>query len=246
VRWLDDLPPRGFTGVIIANELLDAIPARCFEVHDGAAVELGVASAAGGFCWQLMRPGFDASHAQFAALLAGALGREQLTELAEGYRGEIAPARDAWVRTAAQSLQAGALLLLDYGYPRHELYHPQRVAGTVACHYRHRVHGDPFLWPGLQDIGSHVDFTAIAQAGVDSGLDLAGYTTQAHFLLDCGLLDGLDDVQLDDRARIELTGQIQRLTLPAELGEAIKVIALSRELAEPLLGFRSRDLSHRL
>ena len=209
-------------------------------------MELGVTAANGGFAWQLMQGGCAVIGAQFAALAANIVGCARLAELAEGYRGEIAPARDAWVRTAAHSLQAGALLLLDYGYPRHELYHPQRVAGTVACHYRHRVHDDPFSWPGLQDVGSHVDFTAIAQAGLDSGLELAGYTTQAHFLLDCGLLDGLDDPQFDERARIELTGQIQRLTLPAELGEAVKVIALSRMLDEPLLGFRSRDLSHRL
>jgi SAM-dependent MidA family methyltransferase len=246
VRWLDDFPPPGFSGVILANELLDAIPARCFEVHDGAAAEIGVASAGGEFAWQLMAHRGDKIVEQWRALVADSLPHEQSAELAQGYRGEFAPARQAWVRTAAQSLHAGALLLLDYGYPRRELYHPQRVAGTVACHFRHRVHDDPFLWPGLQDIGSHVDFTSIAQAGVDSGLDLAGYTTQAHFLLDCGLVDGLDDAQLDDRTRFELTAQIQRLTLPAEMGEAVKVMALSRGLAQPLLGFRSRDLIHRL
>ena len=246
VRWLDDFPPPGFTGVILANELLDAIPARCFEIHHGVAMEIGVASTCAGFAWQLMPQRSAKLDAQWCALVAELLSREQASGLAQGYRGEFAPARQAWVRSAAQSLQAGALLLLDYGYPRRELYHPQRVAGTVACHFRHRVHADPFFWPGLQDIGSHVDFTAIAQAGIDSGLDLAGYTTQAHFLLDCGLLDALDDAPLGERARIELTAQIQRLTLPAELGEAVKVIALSRELTQPLLGFRSRDLSHRL
>ena len=130
---------------------------------------------------------------QWRELVDDALPADEAAQLANGYRGEVAPARQAWVRSAADSLRTGALLLLDYGYPRREMYHPQRVAGTVACHFRHRVHDDPFVWPGLQDIGSHVDFTAIAQAGVESGLELAGYTTQAHFLLDCGLLDGLDD-----------------------------------------------------
>jgi SAM-dependent MidA family methyltransferase len=246
VRWIDDFPPSDFTGVILANELLDAIAPRCFEIHDGEAVELGVESRSGQLAWRLMPNRDEVTDAQWRELVADTFAHEHLAELAQGYRGEIAPARQAWVRSAAQSLRAGALLLLDYGYPRHELYHSQRLAGTLACHFRHRVHSDPFLWPGLQDIGSHVDFTAIAQAGVDSGLELAGYTTQAHFLLDCGLLDGLEDVQLDERARIELTAQIQRLTLPAELGEAIKVIALCRKLAQPLCGFQSRNLSQRL
>ena len=246
VRWLDELPEQGFDGVIVANELLDAIPAKCFQIEGGAVVERGVAVDDDGFRWQLMPHGDDEAGVRWRELIDDALSADEVAQLANGYRAEVAPARQAWVRTAARSLRTGALLLLDYGYPRHEMYHPQRVAGTVACHFRHRVHDDPFVWPGLQDIGSHVDFTAIAQAGVDSGLELAGYTTQAHFLLDCGLLDGLDDAPLEERARIELTGQIQRLTLPAELGEAIKVIALGRGLEQPLVGFRSRDLGYRL
>jgi SAM-dependent MidA family methyltransferase len=245
VRWLDDLPEHPFDGVIVANELLDAIPAKCFQIEDGVVLERGVAADADGFSWQLIPHGDDAG-VQWRKLIDDALPADEVSQLANGYRGEVAPARQAWVSTAARSLRTGALLLLDYGYPRREMYHPQRVAGTVACHFRHRVHDDPFVWPGLQDIGSHVDFTAIAQAGVDGGLELAGYTTQAHFLLDCGLLDGLDDVRLDERVRIELTSQIQRLTLPAELGEAIKVIALGRGLEQPMAGFRSRDLGYRL
>jgi SAM-dependent MidA family methyltransferase len=236
VRWLDDFPAAGFRGVLIANELLDAIPARRFEVRGRSAHELGVAWGKGRFEWREIGPAPDVTEA------LGPL----LDALPNGYLGEFAPARAAWVHEAASRLEAGALLLLDYGYPRHELYHPQRLEGTLACHYRHRVHGDPFLWPGLQDLSVHVDFTALAAAGAATGTELAGYTPQAHFLLDTGLLQGLDDPGLDERSRIRLTAQIQRLTLPGEMGEAVKVMALTRGVTSRPCGFLSRDLSHRL
>jgi SAM-dependent MidA family methyltransferase len=236
VAWLDALPAAGFRGVILANELLDAIPARRFVVHGGTPLELGVAASAEGFRWQALGPAPD---------VAAALGA-LLDTLPGGYQGEFGPARGAWVRTAAAGLEAGALLLLDYGYPRRELYHPQRVEGTLACHYRHRVHADPFLRPGLQDISAHVDFTAVAESGVDAGLELAGYTTQAHFLLATGLLEGLGGAAGDSPGRIADTGAVQRLLMPGEMGEAVKVMALARGLDAPLAGFGGRDLRHRL
>ena len=236
VSWVDDFPAAGFRGVMVANELLDAIPARRFELRGGEPRELGVTWRDDGFEWCELG---DCD--EVAPLLADVAG-----SLPEGYRGEFAPARSAWVREAAERLEAGALLLLDYGYPRRELYHPQRVDGTLACHYRHRVHGDPFHLPGLQDLSVHVDFTAVAEAGTGAGLELAGYTTQAHFLLATGLLEGADDPHMDARQRAQLTAQIQRLTLPAEMGEAVKVIALGRGLDARPLGFTLRDLGHRL
>lgn len=240
VQWLDDFPPPGWRGVALANELLDALPARCFVMHHGTPRELGVAATEQGFAWRMMDA--DAgTGALLARLLDGLDGA-----LAHGYRGEFAPLREAWTRELAARLDAGALLLLDYGYPRRELYHPQRVEGTLACHFRHRVHGDPFVWPGLQDISVHVDFTAIAEAGTQAGLSLAGYTTQAHFLLATGLLDGLDDPALDVAARARASAQVRRLSLPAELGEAVKVMALTRDVPCALAGFAGRDLSHRL
>jgi len=240
VHWLDDLPPPGWRGVVLANELLDALPARCFILDHGSPRELGVAAAERGFGWHAMAPD-AATRAVLDDLLHGRVG-----ELAHGYRGEFAPLRGAFVREIAARLAAGALLLIDYGYPRRELYHPQRGEGTLACHYRHRVHGDPFWWPGLQDISVHVDFTAIAEAGTHAGLQLAGYTTQAHFLLATGLLDGVDDADLDVAARARLSGEIRRLILPGELGEAVKVMALTREVPCALGGFQGHDLSHRL
>ena len=174
-----------------------------------------------------------------------ALGK-LLAVLPEGYRGEFGPARGAWVRTAAGRIAAGALLLVDYGYPRSELYHPQRIAGTLACHYRHRLHEDPFVLPGLQDLSVHVDFTAVAEAGTGAGMTLAGFTTQARFLLATGVLDGLDDPALDLPARAAISAEVQRLILPAELGEAVKVIAFTRGVSPPLVGFAGQDLAHRL
>lgn len=240
VQWLDDFPPPGWRGVLLANELLDALPARCFVMDRGTPRELGVAAAGDAFAWRMMDAD-PATDALLSALLEDAAG-----DLAHGYRGEFAPLRAAWMREAAGRLAAGALLLFDYGYPRRELYHPQREAGTLACHYRHRVHADPFFWPGLQDISVHVDFTAIAEAGTQGGLSLAGYTTQAHFLLATGLLDGMDDPDLDVAARARASGEVRRLSLPGELGEAVKVIAFTRGVPHALSGFAQRDLSHRL
>jgi len=236
VAWLDDFPGAGFRGVILANELLDALPARRFQIDAGRARELGVGVDRERAGWRLM----EAEVALPAAVAA------LLEEAPQGYRGELGPAREAWVRTAASRLGAGALLILDYGYPRRELYHPQRVDGTLACHYRHRVHADPFLWPGLADLSVHVDFTALAEAATQAGLELAGYTTQAHFLLHLGLLHGLDDPTLSAIERLQLTAPIHRLTLPAEMGEAVKAMALTRGVDLPLAGFAGRDLRHRL
>ncbi len=236
VTWLDGFPEPGFRGVILANELLDALPARRFVVRAGEALELGVAPSADGFRWQLLGPAVD---------VTAALG-PLLRSLPDGYQGEYGPARGAWTAAAGECVEAGVLLLLDYGYPRRELYHPQRGEGTLACHYRHRVHGDPFRWPGLQDLSVHVDFTAVAEAGLSAGLELAGYTTQAWFLLATGLLDGLHATDADPRARMAASGEVQRLVLPAEMGEAVKVIALARGIDAPLSGFAGRDLAHRL
>jgi len=136
------------------------------------------------------------------------------------------------------------MLLIDYGLPRHELYHPQRDGGTLRCHYRHRVHDDPFWLPGLSDITAHVDFTAVAEAGFDAGLDVLGYTSQANFLINCGIGAGLavDGSAADPRTR----GAVNVLISPNEMGETFKVIALGRGLAEPLLGFARGDRVHTL
>ncbi|MEK7666068.1 MAG: SAM-dependent methyltransferase, partial [Pseudomonadota bacterium] len=175
--------------------------------------------------------------------------RDRLTALGlpEGYISEIGFAAEGWVRSVADILEQGVLLLVDYGFPGHEFYHPQRATGTLMCHYRHRAHDDPLMFVGLQDITAHVDFTAIAKAGTESGLSLLGYASQALFLLGCGL----DDIaartsQSDARAYLQFTNEVKKLTLPHEMGELFKVIAFGRGVDTQLAGFRLQDRRGRL
>jgi SAM-dependent MidA family methyltransferase len=164
-----------------------------------------------------------------------------------GYISEINLAAPAWVQTVAAVIESGMLLLIDYGYPRHELYYPERARGTLLCHYRHHAHDDPFLYPGLQDITAHVDFTVLAEAGHEAGLDVAGYTTQANFLIACGLTEIASQLHpAETRARVQLADEIKRLTLPDDMGEVFKVLAMTRGISYPLLGFGLRDLRDRL
>jgi SAM-dependent MidA family methyltransferase len=167
------------------------------------------------------------------------------------YRSEISLAARSWVSELARRLEKGALLLIDYGLPRHELYYPLRDGGTLRCHYRHRVHDDTFWFPGLSDITSHVDFTAVAEAGFDAGLEVLGYTSQANFLLNCGigelLLEG--KVGAGDTAAasdLRARGAVNVLISPNEMGELFKVIALGRGVPGPLLGFARTDRVHTL
>ena len=146
----------------------------------------------------------------------------------------------------AQMLRSGLILFVDYGFPQREYYHPQRDHGTLMCHYRHQAHGDPFVYPGLQDITAHVDFTAVAEAGVAHGLRLAGYTTQAQFLINCGITERLARSPADSSAYLQLASQAQKLLSPAEMGELFKVLALTKAYDGPLLGFSRRDKSHTL
>jgi SAM-dependent MidA family methyltransferase len=172
----------------------------------------------------------------------------QALDIAADYRGEISLAARAWVGELSRRLSCGALLLIDYGLPRHELYHPQRNGGTLRCHYRHRVHQDPFWYPGLSDITSHVDFTAVAEAGFDAGLEVQGYCSQANFLLNCGIGELMSgpEVGADDTAALRARGAVNVLLSPNEMGELFKVIALGRGIHGPLLGFARGDKVHTL
>ena len=163
------------------------------------------------------------------------------------FESEIGLAAASWVGEWGRRLEKGALLLIDYGLPRHEYYHPGRNRGTLRCHYRHRSHDDFFWWPGLSDITSHVDFTAIAEAGHEAGLDVLGYTNQASFLINCGLGEGLAARREEDsRSALRATGAVQMLISPNEMGELFKVIALGRGIDEPLIGFARGDRTHTL
>ncbi len=230
VAWLDTLPDT-FSGVVVGNELLDALPVNIFAWREDGIFERGVALADGGFAWR-ERPATG-------ALLAVAQG---LTFVSPPYVSEIALAARAWVAEWGRILQRGALLLIDYGFPQREYYHPQRAEGTLMCHYRHHAHGDPFWLPGLNDITAHVDFTAIAEAGHDAGLDVLGYTSQAQFLLNCGLAQLLEAHQADGAvAYATLASGAQKLISPAEMGELFKVLVLGRGIDVPLPGFAHGD-----
>lgn len=233
VQWLNQLPP-AFEGLVIANELLDAMPVERFQIGDTVR-ELRVTWQDNGFAWT------DAA--------AGAALAERVAplRLPPGYHSEVGFAAEAWTRSVADVLEAGAVLLIDYGFPRAEFYHPDRSGGTLMCHYRHRAHADPLILPGLQDITAHVDFTAIAEAGTESDLDLLGYTSQAAFLIGSGLEHVAGRLEPSDtRAHLALTQQIKKLTLPHEMGELYKVMALGRGLKRELPAFSLQDRRSRL
>ena len=237
VSWLDALPESGFRGVVVANEVVDALPVERFEVTaDGIAVHC-VGLAADRLVWR-PRPAQP-----WLVEAVESLQHEIGYRLPAGYVSEIGPARCAWAASIAERMECGLVLLMDYGFPRRELYHPDRRDGTLRCHFRHRRHDDPLVLCGVQDISAHVDFTAIARA---SGLDVAGFTTQSEFLLACGLLDLVAGLGPESPEFVRLTAQIKRITLPGEMGEAVKVMALSRGIDDPLMGFSGRDHRVRL
>jgi SAM-dependent MidA family methyltransferase len=235
VSWLDRLPEH-FDGLVLANELLDAMPVHLVVWGSDGINERGVEFKNKQFAW-IDRPagGHLLDRAQ-------TLAKEH--SLPAGYQSEICLAAPAWVAAWAGILGRGALLLIDYGFPQHEFYHPQRNTGTLMCHYRHHAHSEPFYLPGLQDITAHVDFTAIVEAGCEAGLDFLGYTTQSTFLLNCGLPEVLARTPVEDTARyLPLASSAQKLISPAEMGELFKVMALGKGITEPLLGFAQGDRS---
>ncbi|MEO8302952.1 MAG: SAM-dependent methyltransferase [Betaproteobacteria bacterium] len=237
VAWIDALP-QTIGGALIANEVLDAVAPHVVARRDGAYTERGVAwdEETRTFAWA-ERP----AEARLARLAAARIP-------AEGdYLSEINPAAEALVEGIGRRMIAGAALFIDYGFPAAEYYHPQRSEGTLRCHYRHRVHDDPFAWPGLTDITAHVDFTAMAEAGERAGLDVAGFTGQAPFLMGCGILDALAAAgSPESLAYIRAAAAVQKLLAPSEMGELFKVLALAKSEAIAWPGFSIADRRHRL
>ncbi|MCG6872343.1 MAG: SAM-dependent methyltransferase [Gammaproteobacteria bacterium] len=242
VRWCDDLPEAGFVGVILGNELLDSLPAhvfRCGTPISGEESEvqlLHVYRTETGYT-----PGWAPAPPGIAALV-----RERLpADTPADYRSELGLAAEAWVERAAAGIDRGALLLFDYGFVRREFFHPQRNAGTLMCHFRHHVSADPFDRVGLQDITTHVEFTAVAEAGQRTGLECLGFTSQAHYLISAGL-PGRIDAAATTRERLAQGRAVELLTSPAEMGELVKVIALGRGVSAARAGFSGRDFRGRL
>lgn len=243
VRWLDALPER-FEGVVVANEVLDVMPVHLVVSRAEGLFERGVAferdaDGVRRLCW--------ADQPAAGAVLAAARALALPVPAQGEYVSELNLAGNAWVQAWAERLQRGLMLLIDYGYPRAEYYLPSRANGTLLCYYRHHAHGDPFLWPGLNDITAFVDFTAIATAGFDAGLEVQGYTTQAQFLFNCGVLECLARRGPREGADyIRAARAVHRLTAPQEMGELFKVLALTKGLEEPLCGFARGDRLHTL
>ncbi|MDR2875028.1 MAG: SAM-dependent methyltransferase [Methylobacillus sp.] len=237
VEWLDTLPAE-FTGCVIGNEVLDALPVHVVattSTKKDILIERGIAIENGALVWR-ERPASQRLTAHFAT-----------HSLPPGMVTEVCPAAAALVASLAFRLRRGAMLFVDYGFPRREYYHPQRDGGTLMCHYRHHAHDDPLLFPGLQDITAHVDFSAIAEAATACGMRVAGYATQAQFLINAGITEILSRVSPDDLdAYLPRAAEAQKLLSPAEMGELFKVIVLAKEMDEQLIGFTRGDKSHTL
>jgi SAM-dependent MidA family methyltransferase len=235
VHWLDSLPD-SISGAVIANEVLDALPVHLVCWTRDQILERGVACDGDTFVWQMRTP----IHKEL-------LHAARQIDVPEGYLSEISLAARGLVASLCDRLQQGVMLFLDYGFGAGEYYHPQRSSGTLMCHYRHHVHDDPFFLTGLQDITAHVDFSAVAESAIVNDAHLLGYTTQAHFLINCGITDFLGDTSPENPlAYLPLSAQLQKLTSPAEMGELFKVIALGKGIDRVLCGFRSGDRSRNL
>jgi SAM-dependent MidA family methyltransferase len=240
VVWLDRPPEQPFDGVVLANEVLDALPVARFRWSAGGVDEMGVGIDAGDFAW-VARPA-NAAMAQACHRLYQASGGWD-----EGYVSEFCPRIPAWTRAVTRTLRTGAALWFDYGLPRAEYYLPERHDGTLVCHYRHRAGGDPFVNIGLQDITAWVDFTSLAEASRDAGFELAGFSTQAHFLAGVGIDREMRLAAGDDENRFaRLANQARQLMLPGEMGERFKAMVWLRGLDMPLSGFELLDLRHTL
>lgn len=246
VRWLERLP-EDFRGVVIGNEVLDAIPVRIFEWHasqgaaagngSGQVFEMGVGLGVQGFEWAA-RPADPALVHAVDGLLP-----DDDRRWPSPYRSEVCPAQQGWLGSMAEAMACGVILLMDYGFPAREYYHPQRSRGTLMCHYRHRSHIDPFLWPGLSDITAHVDYSALVRMACARGLTPLGFLSQAGFLLNAGLLDELAALPREpDSFWFAQAQAVQMLLSEAEMGELFKVIAFAKQLdaaGTASLGFSS-------
>ncbi|GMR16012.1 MAG: SAM-dependent methyltransferase [Gammaproteobacteria bacterium] len=241
VKWLDTLPEK-FSGVVLANELLDAMPVQLFQKNKNDINDVNVAWVDDKFAFK-----FKSSFDERLVSRVKNIEAELESVFDSGYVSEINFAAEDWIKSIAESLQQGVIVLIDYGFPRHEYYHAQRNQGTLMCHYQHRTHPDVFVYPGLQDITAHVDFTAMADAALESGLNIIGYTNQVSFLMGAGLIElaALNDEE-DIKQQIETASQIKKLTLPHEMGELFKVIGFSKNCDVSLPAFEFRDLREHL
>ncbi|HTP63324.1 MAG TPA: SAM-dependent methyltransferase [Burkholderiales bacterium] len=234
-HWIDHLPQK-FRGVMIANEVVDAMPVHAVTWTPAGLMERGVCANEGQLAW--------AEKVADRSLVENS--REIHIEIPPSgrYESELALFARAWMRSLGRVLARGAIIVIDYGFPAREYFHPQRSMGTLACHYRHRVHGDPFYLPGLQDVTAHVDFSALARAARESGMEVLGYANQAQFLVNCGITGLLaGENPADPKRYLPAAAAVQKLLSPSEMGELFKVLAVGRGVSGPPLGFSQGDRS---
>ena len=235
VEWLDGMP-ESYSGIVVANEVLDAMPVERFVRRADGIAQIRVADAGGRFeCIEGTAP-------DFLAAAVGNIEADLGRSLPAGYVSEVNTAAPAWIAELSERLNEGLIFVFDYGVGRREYYAPERSGGWLRCHFRHRVHDDPLLLPGIQDLTAWVDFTGVAAAAVDKGLAVAGYVSQAQFLLAGGLAAELAGMaELPSDARLELSRQVKLLTLPSEMGENFKCLGLSRDSAVRTSAFGMTD-----
>jgi SAM-dependent MidA family methyltransferase len=241
VVWLDAFPDKPFEGLILANEILDALAVKRFKKVSDEFKELKVGLNHDELVW--IEDDVDEEFKKALVQLEGELSEPLPVE----YISEINTDLKKWLSGLESVLQRGAMLFIDYGYSMQEYYHPERTDGSLLCHYRHRVHSDPFFYPGLQDITTSVDFTAVAECADSLGLHVSGYTNQAYFLFGCGLENLFSNIgTMDVKSQTEIAQQMRKLTLPEEMGERFKVIALTKDYDPSLIGFSVMDQRNRL
>ncbi|MDF2940076.1 MAG: hypothetical protein K0R66_718 [Gammaproteobacteria bacterium] len=233
VKWLTALPQKDFSGIILGNEVIDALPVSRFKIANGRIVEMAVSFDGQRFQW---------AEIEASPLLTSAVEKIQhiLGPLPEGFCSEVNLQLSPWLQSVSEHLTQGVMMWIDYGYPRPAYYQASRSEGTLMCYYRHHAHSDPFLYPGLQDITTHVDFSLLAEAGLESGFELSGYINQAMFLINCGLESRLNQQDISEQAKIK------QLVSPHHMGESFKVMALSRNIDLALIGFLIMQESHKL
>lgn len=231
IKWLSSWPTESFTGVIIANEVLDAMPVHRFLQTKDGLHEIYVGLNETGDLSEIMKPCSNPRVISHVNMI--------LPQVLSPYQSEINLFIDDWVLQCHAMLDAGAMFILDYGFPRHEYYHPDRNQGTLMCHYHHQAHTNPLVYVGEQDITAHVDFTHVAEAALKAGFHVAGYTNQASFLLGNGLLTLLE--QVTGEGLINTQQAVKTLLQPNEMGELFKVIALTKRLDMTLNGFQWHD-----
>lgn len=239
VTWLEEFP-QTFNGCIIANEVLDAMPVHRVKFRpDEQDQEVVIELKDDQFQWTAGELSPELKQ-QIKKI------RETVPDIADGYESEINLRAQAWIKSLSEIMQSGLVIAIDYGYSRKEYFQPTRYEGTLMCHYQHLAHGNPLLYPGIQDITSHVDFTDIAETAYDAGFDILGYTSQAFFLAGCGLESMYNDLDADDMQKfLAITQPIKQLVMPNEMGELFKVIGLGKNIDEPLIGFSAlNQLAH--